>query len=64
MNNLDIKEAIRKASLKHWEVAEKYGLHEGNFSRKLRHELSESEKNKIFEIINDLHKKTRGRLKR
>ncbi|UII56240.1 helix-turn-helix domain-containing protein [Cytobacillus spongiae] len=56
MKNPDIKEAIKKAGLKQWEVAEEYGLHEGNFSRLLRRELPKSEKQKIFHIINELKK--------
>jgi predicted XRE-type DNA-binding protein len=56
-NNIDIREAIKKSGLKQWEVAEKYGIHEGNFSRRLRHELRGSEKTEILKIINDLHKR-------
>ena len=56
MSNHEIKEAIRKADLKQWEVAEKYGLHEGNFSRLLRRELTRTEKEKIHQIIKDLMK--------
>ncbi len=37
-----------------WQVAEKFGLNDGNFSRKLRHELSDMDKAKIRAIIADL----------
>lgn len=57
MNNLDIREAIKKTGLKQYEVAEKYGIHEASFSRRLRHELGNSEKKKIFKIIDDLDKR-------
>lgn len=51
MNNLEVREAIKAAGLKQWQVAEGYGLHEGNFSRLFRKELSETEKQKIMEVI-------------
>lgn len=54
MHNLDIKEAIRKAGLKFWQVADRLGLNDGNFSRKLRKELPEEEKAKIRAIITEL----------
>ena len=38
------------------QVAEKFGLNDGNFSRKLRHELSDMDKAKIRAIIVELSK--------
>ena len=35
-------------------IAEKIGINDGNFSRKLRHELPQEEKEKIFRIIDEL----------
>lgn len=49
--NISIREAIRESGIKYWEVAKEYGLSDGNFSRKLRQELSENEKQKILDII-------------
>lgn len=57
MCNTDIRTEILNNGLKHWQIAEKLGIHEGSFCRKLRHELPEEEKTKIFEIINELSKK-------
>jgi hypothetical protein len=37
-----------------WEVAEKYGVNDGNFSRKLRRELPAEEKQKIISIIDQI----------
>ncbi len=54
MHNQDIKEAIREADLKFWQIADKLGLNDGNFSRKLRKELPEEEKAKIRAIIAEL----------
>jgi len=54
--NTDIRNAILKANLKQWEVAEKYGLSESNFSRLLRRELSSDKKKKVIDIITKLKK--------
>ncbi|USL33989.1 hypothetical protein [Priestia megaterium] len=50
-NNKDIRNAIRAAKLKQWQVADMYGLSEGNFSRILRKELSLKKKEEIFTAI-------------
>jgi len=54
MTNADIRIAAKKTGIKMWQIAERYGLHEGNFSRRLRHELPQEEKDKIFTIIDEL----------
>ncbi|CDQ20993.1 hypothetical protein [Halobacillus karajensis] len=56
MSNKDIRTAIRDAGLKHWQVAEAYGLHEGNFSRLLRKELPEDKKQEVFQAIEEAKK--------
>lgn len=50
-NNKDIRIAIKKARIKQWQVAEIYGLSEGNFSRMLRKELPLKKKEQIFAAI-------------
>lgn len=55
--NLDIKNAMLKANVKQWEVAEAYGLSESNFSRLLRRELVPEKKQKVMNIINKLKSK-------
>jgi hypothetical protein len=52
--NLEIREKIKCAGVKFWEVADRYGISDGNFSRKLRRELADEEKVRIYEIINGL----------
>ncbi len=37
-----------------WEVAERLGLKDSNFSRKLRQELPEEEQKRIIKIIDEL----------
>lgn len=54
MNNLDIRTVAEKSNVKLWRIAEYLGITDGNFSRKLRKELPEAEKQKIFQIINEL----------
>lgn len=56
MRNSDIRQEIKSAGLWLWQIAEALGLQDSNFSRRLRHELSEAEKAKIREIIADLSK--------
>lgn len=54
MTNIEIRQAIKNAKIKYWQVAEKMGINDGNFSRKLRKELPESEKTIILEIIENI----------
>lgn len=56
MKNDDIKHEVKSAGLRLWQIAEALGMQDSNFSRRLRHELSEAEKAKIREIIADLSK--------
>jgi hypothetical protein len=56
MKNEDIRQAAKTAGVKLWQIAEIVGVNDGNFSRKLRHELPEDEKQKILEIIDWLSK--------
>ncbi len=60
MNNLDIKEAAKRAGIKLWQIADKLGINDGNFSRKLRKELNPEEKQKIFDIIAELQREKKG----
>jgi predicted XRE-type DNA-binding protein len=54
MANMDIKAEVKAVGLKLWQVAEKLGIADANFSRKLRHELSFEEKAKIRTIMAEL----------
>ncbi len=51
MNNADIRNEIRQSGLCFWQVAEQYGCADTTFSKKLRHELPNDEKNKIRAAI-------------
>lgn len=54
MNNLDIRTEASNAGVKLWQIAEKLGINDGNFSRKLRKELTTEEKARIRAIIAEI----------
>ncbi len=54
MKNLDIRKAIERSNIKYWQIADKLGMTDGNFSRLLRKELEISDKEVIFNIIKEL----------
>lgn len=56
MCNLDVRQAAASVGVRLWKIADAIGLNDGNFSRKLRKELPEDEKQKIFGIIENLSK--------
>lgn len=54
--NKDIREEIDMRRLRHWEVAAAMGVSPETFSRRLRQELSSSQKEKIRHIMDNLTK--------
>lgn len=54
MNNKDIKLKAAGKGVRLWQIAEKLGYNDCYFSRKLRKELAPAEKEKIFQIIEEL----------
>jgi hypothetical protein len=52
--NMEIRKAVKEANIFLWQVAEEYGLTDGNFSRLLRHEIPAEKKIYILAIINAL----------
>lgn len=57
MANVEIREAAAKAKVKHWQIAEEMGIHEGVLSRKLRHEVGNEEKEAILKAIKAIQEK-------
>jgi DNA invertase Pin-like site-specific DNA recombinase len=53
-NNFEIRKAIRDKGKKYCEVAEALGVHSVTFSRWLKKELSEEDKQRILEVIRNL----------
>ena len=56
MNNRDIRNAAGGYGIRLWQVAEAIGMNESAFSRKLRKELPQEEKEKILAAIEKLAK--------
>lgn len=56
MNNIEVRDAIKNSRLFGYEVAAALGLSETSFSRKLRTELTPSEKERILTVIELLKK--------
>lgn len=54
MNNLDIRKAIEASNFKYWQVANKLGMTDGNFSRMLRIELTKENKERVLNAIKEL----------
>ena len=60
MKNQDIRAEITGAGLRFWQVADALGINDGNFSRKLRHELPDTDKERIRGIIAELVKEAQA----
>lgn len=56
VKNQDIRNAAKKAGVKLWQIADKLGTWDTTFSKKLRKELPQEEKEEIFGIIATLAK--------
>lgn len=56
MCNRDIRAAAAGAGVRLWKIAAALNINDGNFSRKLRRELPDEEKQRIFGIIEKLSK--------
>lgn len=54
MKNQDVREALARSGVKHWELAEKYGVSASWLSVKLRKELPSEEKLKLFTLIEQI----------
>lgn len=54
MKNEAIRRAARENGVKLWRIAERVGMLDSNFSRKLRRELPEEEQSRIIEIIKEI----------
>lgn len=54
MNNIDVRDYAKAHKVRLWEIAKSLHINDGNFSRRLRDELSEHEKVAIYKIIDEL----------
>lgn len=54
--NQDIRDAATAAGVRLWRIADALGITDGTLSRRLRHELPQSEKERILEVIQAFEK--------
>ena len=54
MPNNDIRLRAAGAGVKLWQIAERLGITDSSFSRRLRHELADDEKARIISIIEQI----------
>lgn len=54
MCNIDVRRAAAGNGVRLWQVADALGIADTQLSRKLRKELTSEEKQKIFEIIQNI----------
>ena len=54
MKNKELRDFAKQKNIKLGQIAEKLGMLDSNFSRILRHELSNEKKQEIMKIIDDL----------
>lgn len=54
MENLEIRRKLKEAGLYQWMLAERMHIAEQTLVRKLRRELPEEEKQKIFSVIDEI----------
>lgn len=56
MANEAIKRTARESGVKLWQVAERWGCTDGNFSRKLRRPFSQADERRALEIIDEIRR--------
>lgn len=54
MANLEIRNRAKASGVKLWEIADRLSLQDSNFSKKLRRELPEEERDRILAIIDQI----------
>lgn len=54
MSNKDIREYAQMHNVRLWQIATALHINDGNFSRRLRTELTEDKKAEIYRIIDEL----------
>ena len=52
--NNEVRLAAKEATVPMWAVAERLGVSEPTWTRRLRHEFSDAEREKILAIIRDI----------
>lgn len=52
--NVEVRETAKRNGVKLWQVAEEIGMSDAAFSRKLRHELPDADRERVLNAINRL----------
>lgn len=52
--NIEIRNVVRESGLRLWQIADAMGMSDTYFSKKLRHELTATEKERIYQTIKTL----------
>ena len=60
MANEAIKQAAQASGVRLWQVAEKWGCTDGNFSRKLRRPFSPADERRALAIIDGLQREVKN----
>lgn len=56
MANAEIRNLAKEKRVRLWQIAERFGMTDNSFSRKLRHEFSAEEKSKALLFIEQISK--------
>ncbi|MCH5348671.1 MAG: hypothetical protein J1E40_05060 [Oscillospiraceae bacterium] len=56
----EVKDFIKSNGLKCWQVADEWGMTDGNFSRKLRKPFNESDTQRLYETVKKLTEQQNG----
>lgn len=54
MTGAEVKQLAKKSGVYLWQIAEKLGINDGNFSRKLRKPLSDEDTARVLSAIDQL----------
>ena len=60
MKNQRVRNSAQSAGVRLWEIADRYGVAEGTFIRKLRYQLPPEEEERILLLIEDLAREKGG----
>ena len=58
VKNIDVREYAAARGVRLWRIADALGMTDASFSRKLRRELSNQDKQQIFAIVDRLERET------
>ena len=60
-NNEELKSFIKSKNIKLWQVADKLGIYDTNFSKMLRYKLKDEELNKVYKAVKELEREKNER---